>query len=84
MLPDIKHVGEVAKTHFLRRAIAQGFDDAAFVDRHGRISEGSIWNLAFWTGDAVVWPVAGMLGGVTMRIVRRQLARLGSRSTIAN
>ncbi|MBN3731465.1 aminotransferase class IV family protein [Burkholderia sp. Tr-20390] len=77
VLPDIKHVGEVAKTHFLRRAIAQGFDDAAFVDRHGRISEGSIWNLAFWTGDAVVWPVAGMLGGVTMRIVRRQLARLG-------
>ncbi|HIC7211949.1 aminotransferase class IV family protein [Burkholderia stabilis] len=77
VLPDIKHVGEVAKTHFLRRAVAQGFDDAAFTDRHGRISEGTIWNLAFWTGDAVVWPVAGMLGGVTMRIVRRQLARLG-------
>lgn len=34
VLPEIKHVGEVAKTHFLRRAIAQGFDDAAFVDRH--------------------------------------------------
>ncbi|KVW61584.1 aminotransferase class IV family protein [Burkholderia ubonensis] len=77
VLPEIKHVGEVAKTHFLRRAVAQGFDDAAFTDRHGRISEGSIWNLAFRTGDAVVWPVAGMLGGVTMRIVRRQLARLG-------
>ncbi|WP_175881240.1 aminotransferase class IV family protein [Burkholderia sp. BCC0044] len=77
VLPAIKHVGEVAKTHFLRRAVAQGFDDAAFVDRHARISEGSIWNLAFWTGDAVVWPVAGMLGGVTMGILRRQLARLG-------
>ncbi|WP_431822193.1 aminotransferase class IV [Burkholderia sp. F1] len=77
VLPEIKHVGEVAKTHFLRRAVAQGFDDAAFVDRHGRVSEGSIRNLAFRDGDAVVWPVAGMLGGVTMRIVRRQLARLG-------
>lgn len=77
VLPDIKHVGEVAKTHFLRRAVAQGFDDAAFTDRRGRISEGSIWNLAFRNGDAVVWPVACMLGGVTMRIVRRQLARLG-------
>lgn len=77
VLPDIKHVGEVAKTHFLRRAVAQGFDDAAFTDRHGRISEGSIWNLAFWSGNAVVWPVASMLGGVTMRIVRRQLAGLG-------
>ncbi|MDN7621614.1 aminotransferase class IV family protein [Burkholderia cenocepacia] len=77
VLPAIKHVGEVAKTHFLRRAVSRGFDDAAFIDRHGRISEGSIWNLAFWTGDAVVWPVAGMLGGVTMGILRRQLARLG-------
>ena len=77
VLPDIKHVGEVAKTHFLRRAVAQGFDDAAFTDRHGRLSEGSIWNLAFRDGDTVVWPVAGMLAGVTMRIVRRQLARLG-------
>ncbi|WP_321784521.1 aminotransferase class IV family protein [Burkholderia pyrrocinia] len=77
VLPDIKHVGEVAKTHFLRRAVALGYDDAAFTDRRGRISEGSIWNLAFWDHDAVVWPVADMLGGVTMRIVRRQLARLG-------
>ncbi|KWK50458.1 branched-chain amino acid aminotransferase [Burkholderia stagnalis] len=77
VLPGIKHVGEVAKTHFLRRAVAQGFDDAAFVDRRGRISEGSIWNLAFRDGDAVVWPAAGRLDGVTMQIVRRQLARLG-------
>ncbi|MDN7587020.1 aminotransferase class IV family protein [Burkholderia seminalis] len=77
VLPDIKHVGEAAKTHFLRRAVAQGFDDAAFIDRRGRISEGSIWNIAFWTGDALVWPVADMLGGVTMGILRRQLARLG-------
>ncbi|UTV53506.1 aminotransferase class IV family protein [Burkholderia arboris] len=77
VLPDIKHVGEVAKTHFLRRAVAQGFDDAAFIDRRGRISEGSIWNVAFWDGNAVVWPVADMLGGVTMGILRRQLARLG-------
>ncbi|MBK1715393.1 aminotransferase class IV family protein [Rubrivivax gelatinosus] len=77
VLPAVKHVGEVAKTYFLRRAVAQGFDDAAFVDRYGRISEGSIWNLAFWDGSAVVWPVAQMLGGTTMAIVRRQLDRLG-------
>ncbi|WP_321819568.1 MULTISPECIES: aminotransferase class IV [unclassified Burkholderia] len=77
VLPGIKHVGEVAKTHFLRRAVAQGFDDAAFIDRQGRISEGSIWNLVFWTGDSVVWPAADMLGGVTMGILRRQLAHLG-------
>ncbi|HZH11922.1 MAG TPA: aminotransferase class IV family protein [Microvirga sp.] len=77
VLPAVKHVGEVAKTYFLRRAVGQGFDDAAFVDRQGRLSEGTIWNLAFWDGSAVVWPEAGMLYGTTMGILRRQLERLG-------
>ncbi|TKG72335.1 aminotransferase class IV family protein [Prauserella endophytica] len=77
VLPGIKHVGEVAKTYFLRQAVAEGFDDAAFVDRRGRLSEATIWNLAFWDGDAVVWPEADVLGGTTMGIVRRQLDRLG-------
>ncbi|SDL36045.1 aminotransferase class IV family protein [Nonomuraea jiangxiensis] len=76
-LPAVKHVGEVAKTYVLRQAAERGFDDAAFVDRRGRLSEGSIWNLAFWDGTAVVWPEAEMLGGITMGIVRRQLERLG-------
>lgn len=76
VLPGIKHVGEVAKTHYLRQAVAQGFDDAAFLDRRGRLSEASIWNLAFWDGHAVVWPRAEMLEGVTMGILRRQLQRL--------
>lgn len=76
VLPSIKHVGEIAKTHFLRQAVAQGFDDAAFVDRHGRLGEGSIWNLAFWDGESVVWPQAEILTGTTMGIVQRQLARL--------
>lgn len=76
-LPAVKHVGEVAKTYFLRQAVAQGFDDAAFVDRRGRLSEATIWNLAFWDGDSVVWPQAEVLGGMTMSIVRRQLDRLG-------
>lgn len=78
MLPEIKHVGEVAKTYLLREAASQGHDDAAFVDRHGRLSEATIWNLAFWDGESVVWPRAAMLGGTTMGIVRRQLERLGA------
>lgn len=77
VLPAVKHVGEVAKTYFLRQAVRQGFDDAAFVDRRGRLTEGTIWNLAFWDGTAVVWPTAEMLSGITMGIVRRQLDRLG-------
>ncbi|MFD0539361.1 aminotransferase class IV [Actinomadura luteofluorescens] len=69
-LPALKHVGEVAKTHLMRRVVQDGFDDAAFVDRRGRLSEATIWNLAFWGGDAVVWPEAEMLPGTTMGIVR--------------
>jgi branched-subunit amino acid aminotransferase/4-amino-4-deoxychorismate lyase len=76
-LPAVKHVGEVAKTYLLRQAVAQGFDDAAFVDRRGRLSEATIWNLAFWDGGSVVWPAAEVLGGITMSIVRRQLDRRG-------
>lgn len=76
-LPGVKHVGEVAKTYYLRRAVRDGFADAAFVDGRGRLSEASIWNLAFWDGSAVVWPVAELLPGITMGILRRQLAQLG-------
>ncbi|WP_436777715.1 aminotransferase class IV family protein [Yinghuangia sp. YIM S09857] len=75
--PSVKHVGEIAKTYYLRRAVAEGFDDAAFADRKGRLSEASIWNLAFWDGEAVVWPEAEMLTGTTMGILRRQLDRMG-------
>ncbi|WP_279382918.1 aminotransferase class IV family protein [Streptomyces sp. FH025] len=77
-LPAVKHVGEPAKTYFLRQAFRRGFDDVAFTDHRGRLSEGSIWNLAFWDGSSVVWPRAEMLHGVTMGIVRRQLDRLGT------
>ncbi len=72
-MADIKHVGEAAKTVLLRRSVGEGFDDAAFVDRAGRITEGSIWNLAFWDGKTVVWPEAHMLIGTMMSTVRRQL-----------
>ncbi|MCP2167399.1 aminotransferase class IV family protein [Goodfellowiella coeruleoviolacea] len=83
VLPAVKHVGEVAKTYFLRQAVAGGFDDAAFVDRRGRLSEATIWNLAFWDGSAVVWPAAEVLGGITMGILRRQLDRLGVPQRVA-
>lgn len=77
VLPTVKHVGEVAKTYYLRQAVEQGYDDAAFLDRAGQLSEGTIWNLAFWDGGTVVWPKADILLGTTMGILRRQLERLG-------
>ncbi len=76
-LPTVKHVGEAAKTYYLHQAVRQGFDDAAFVDRRGRLSEATIWNLVYWDGEAVVWPEAAVLAGVTMGVVSRQLKRLG-------
>lgn len=76
-LPELKHVGEVAKTWWLRKAVEQGFDDAAFVDAQGRLSEATIWNMAFWDGRQLVWPRAAMLRGTTMSIVMRQLERMG-------
>lgn len=76
-MPEYKHVGEGAKTLFLQRARDAGFDDALFVDQRGHLSEGSIWNLAFWDAGTVVWPQAAMLHGTTMGILRRQLEHLG-------
>ncbi|MCD1585073.1 aminotransferase class IV family protein [Halomonas sp. IOP_14] len=76
-LAEIKHVGEGAKTYYLHRAVEQGFNDAAFVDRRGRLSEATIWNLVFWDGHSVVWPRAEILTGTMMGIVQRQLRRLG-------
>lgn len=75
-LAAIKHVGEVGKTYYLHQAIRQGFDDAAFVNERGCLSEATIWNLVFWDGDAVIWPRAEMLKGTMMGIVQRQLERL--------
>ncbi|GAA0354993.1 aminotransferase class IV family protein [Bowmanella denitrificans] len=75
-LAHIKHSGEVAKTYYLRQAAEQGFNDAVFVDQLGFISEGSIWNIAFWDGESVIWPKADYLLGTTMGIVQRQLSEL--------
>lgn len=76
-LAGIKQVGEATKTLYLREAVAKGFDDAAFVDRDGHVSEATIWNLVFWGGETVIWPKADMLDGVTQQIVLRQLKRMG-------
>ncbi|MDG4798184.1 aminotransferase class IV family protein [Micromonospora sp. WMMD1082] len=78
-LSGIKHVGEVTKTLYLRQAQARGFDDAAFEDSAGRLSEATIWNLAWWDGEQVIWPRADILPGVTMQIITRQLQNVGVR-----
>ncbi|TMO88449.1 aminotransferase class IV family protein [Pseudoalteromonas spongiae] len=75
-LANIKHVGEIAKTHCLHLAKKQGFDDAVFINQSGVLSEATIWNLAFWDGESVIWPKADMLKGTMMGIIQRQLTAL--------
>ncbi|MCG7500136.1 aminotransferase class IV family protein [Vibrio sp. Of7-15] len=75
-LAEIKHVGEIGKTYYLHQAVRQGFDDAVFMNTSGYLSEGTIWNLAFWDGKTVIWPKARILKGTMMAMVQRQLSQL--------
>lgn len=73
----LKHVATFGLIRARRAARAAGFDDALFLDDEGRISEGSLWNIGFVSGDAVVWPQAPMLAGVAQALVHKGLADAG-------
>lgn len=73
----LKHVGTFGLIRARRAARAAGYDDALFVDGDGRISEGSLWNIGFVSGDDVVWPQAPMLAGVAQALVQRGLTDAG-------
>lgn len=73
----LKHVATFGLIRARRAARAAGFDDALFVDGDGRISEGSLWNIGFVSGDDVVWPQASMLAGVAQALVQRGLPGAG-------
>ncbi|RRQ86335.1 aminodeoxychorismate lyase [Streptomyces griseofuscus] len=79
-LPHVKHAGTFGLSHHRRRAVLDGYDDVLFTDRDGRISEASISNIVFFTGDHVIWPEAAVLPGITMQLLRRGLAVEGIRS----
>lgn len=75
VLPSVKHIGTFDLYHAWRQARLAGFDDAVFRTPAGEVSEGTTWNIGFWDGAKVVWPVAPALPGVT-----RQLLDAGLRS----
>lgn len=75
--PHLKHVATFGTMRARRVARAAGFDDVLFVDGDGRVSEGSLWNIGFITGDEVVWPQAPMLTGVAQALVRQGLHTVG-------
>ncbi|MFB9903318.1 aminotransferase class IV [Allokutzneria oryzae] len=81
-LPEVKHVGTFGLLRHRRLARLDGYDDALLLDRRGRISEGTIWNVAFFDGDRVIWPNAPALPGIAMRLVRAGLERAGVPSEV--
>lgn len=83
-MPQVKHVGTFALFHHRRLAQQAGFDDALFVDRDGNVSEGSVWNVAFFDGKHIVWPNARQLEGVSKQLLKRGFAQRGVESVDAN
>ena len=79
--PHLKHVATFGLLRARRAAKATGFDDALFVGRDGRISEGSLWNIGFLSGDTIVWPEAPMLAGVTQALLSEGLRARGVAQT---
>jgi 4-amino-4-deoxychorismate lyase len=80
-MPQIKHVGTFGLFHHRRLAQLDGFDDALFVDASDAVSEASVWNIGFFDGDAIVWPDAPALAGISMQLIGRGLVGKGIRSS---
>jgi branched-subunit amino acid aminotransferase/4-amino-4-deoxychorismate lyase len=78
-LARLKHVGSWGQGRFQQAALAAGFDEGLLVDETGRISEGAITNVGLWRDGTVIWPDAPKLAGITMLLLRRQLAAAGVR-----
>jgi branched-subunit amino acid aminotransferase/4-amino-4-deoxychorismate lyase len=78
----LKHLGTLDLFYFPRLAQKNGFDDVLFVDAEGSISEGSIWNVGFFTGSQVVFPSAPALPGITMHLLQAGLSAQGISWTV--
>jgi branched-subunit amino acid aminotransferase/4-amino-4-deoxychorismate lyase len=76
-VPHIKHASGFGQGYYAGLAHANGFDEALLVGPDGRISEGSITNIAFVDNDAIVWPDASALRGIMMQVLQRELDRAG-------
>lgn len=66
-----------ARSTTARQPSAPGFDDALLTGPGGVIAEGTITNIGFFDGGAVIWPDAPSLAGITMQLVARTLAERG-------
>jgi branched-subunit amino acid aminotransferase/4-amino-4-deoxychorismate lyase len=81
-LAHIKHVGDFGQSYFQRMAHRAGFDEALLTGPGGIVSEGSITNIGFCTGEDILWPDAPALHGTTMQVLERTLPRHGMSSRL--
>jgi branched-subunit amino acid aminotransferase/4-amino-4-deoxychorismate lyase len=73
-LPEVKNLARMGAVHLRRQARVDGFDDVLFVGDDGLVAEGSTWNVLFLDADgATVFPVAPMLTGTTVQLIRAGL-----------
>jgi branched-subunit amino acid aminotransferase/4-amino-4-deoxychorismate lyase len=75
--PEIKHVGTFALFELRRQAVAEGWDDAVFIDDADGLIEGTTWNLCLWDGQGFTWPAGPALRGTQERLLQQGLAELG-------
>jgi branched-subunit amino acid aminotransferase/4-amino-4-deoxychorismate lyase len=73
-LAHLKHTGDFGQSYYSRLAERNGFGEALLTGPDGLISEGSMTNIGFFDGTAVVWPAAAKLAGITMQLVQSRLA----------
>jgi branched-subunit amino acid aminotransferase/4-amino-4-deoxychorismate lyase len=76
-LPHLKNVATMGLAYYTRQARQAGCDDVLFVDAGGFVSEGSVWNIAFFDGGDIVWPSAPALPGIAKLVAQRGLTLLG-------
>ncbi|WP_329375878.1 aminotransferase class IV [Streptomyces sp. NBC_01351] len=76
-LAHLKHMATMGLTYQALQARKDGYDDVLFIGRDGLVREGSVWNVAFWDGEQVIWPKADVLPGVTMQLLQAGLTQVG-------
>jgi branched-subunit amino acid aminotransferase/4-amino-4-deoxychorismate lyase len=73
----IKHVGTFGQIYHGEEAERAGYDDALLTGPGDVISEGAITNIGFFDGNALIWPSAPSLAGITMQLVSTTMAERG-------
>ena len=72
-LAHLKHTGDFGQSYYGRLAERNGFGEALLTGPDGLISEGSMTNIGFFDGTAVVLSAAAMLSGIAVQLVQARL-----------